>query len=690
MTELSIIIVSYNVKSLLEQAVVSIKKALDGISSEIFIVDNNSIDGSVALIRKKFPEVQLITNNHNFGFAKANNQALKKMNGEFVCLINPDTIVQKNTFQLCLEYLKTHNDTGAVGCKILNPNGTLQLACRRSFPTPWVAFTKVSGLSNLFPGSRLFGKYNLTYIDPLKTIEVDAISGSFMLLRKKTIDETGFLDESFFLYGEDLDWCYRIKENGWKIVYLPDTQIIHYKGSSTREAEFDSIIEFYKAMQIFVEKHFKSGWSFLPRWFLIFGIWSRGSISFLTKFFKKITIPLIDILFLQASLLLSIMIKFGDINVWLSYRLINLIYTFVWFLSFVSIGLYLKKNNNSFKAVEGVVAGLIINTSLTFFLPQYAFSRQVMLVAGLLNCIFLSGWRILFYLSAGSPRSGLLINIGKYIFQRRTLIVADSDSAYGIIRKLDNSLDNKYNIVGFITPDDKNLIIPEILNKPVLGTLKDLKHVVSVHNIHDVIFSTSSIDYQIILETIGNAEISNVDFKMIPADFDLIIGNTHIDTLYNIPLVNLDYNFYKTQNILFKRILDFAVTFIFFPFLILLFLYILLSPKYELKKINIFDGMGDKIKVLAVKNNGKLYINGLGKIPLFFEVMRGRISLVGSKIVQFDSCSNVKGYKPGLTGLIQISKTNSEKDIQQLNQFYLKNYSLLLDMEILFKSIFHT
>ena len=224
MVNLSVIIVNYNVKVFLEQALHSILKALEGISSEVFVVDNASRDGSVALIKKKFPDIKLIENKKNVGFARANNQALQKAGGNVVCLINPDTLVSEDTFRICLDYLKTHKDVGMVGCKILNPDGTLQLACRRSFPTPWVAFSKVVGLNDLFPKSKLFGKYNLTYLDPEKTTEVDAISGSFMMIQKRAIDDIGLLDETFFLYGEDLDWCYRMGQAGWKIVYLPKTQ----------------------------------------------------------------------------------------------------------------------------------------------------------------------------------------------------------------------------------------------------------------------------------------------------------------------------------------------------------------------------------------------------------------------------------------------------------------------------------
>ena len=210
--DLSVIIVNYNVRDFLENALVSIEKALEArlengkqITSEVFVVDNGSDDGSVELVRKKFPHVHLLVNEENLGFARANNAALKKVHGRYLLLINPDTIVQEDTLKAMIEFFESNPAVGAAGCRILNPDGTLQLACRRSFPSPWVSFTKTTGLSALFPRSKLFGRYNLTYLNPNEICEVDAISGSFMIVRRTVYEQVGGLDENFFMYGEDLD-----------------------------------------------------------------------------------------------------------------------------------------------------------------------------------------------------------------------------------------------------------------------------------------------------------------------------------------------------------------------------------------------------------------------------------------------------------------------------------------------------
>ncbi|HEY7752021.1 MAG TPA: glycosyltransferase family 2 protein, partial [Ignavibacteriaceae bacterium] len=218
--DLSIIIVNYNVKEFLQNLLHSIEKASSNISKEIIIVDNASEDGSVELIKQKFSSVNMIENKTNLGFGKANNQALKIAKGEYILLINPDTIVSEDTFHTLLNFFNSNPEAGLAGCKILNPDGTLQLACRRSFPGPWTSFCKVTGLSNLFPNSKIFARYNLTYLDENLTYEVDAISGSFMMMRRDVYEKAGGFDEQFFMYGEDLDLCYRIKEVGYKVFYV--------------------------------------------------------------------------------------------------------------------------------------------------------------------------------------------------------------------------------------------------------------------------------------------------------------------------------------------------------------------------------------------------------------------------------------------------------------------------------------
>ncbi|HUX93839.1 MAG TPA: glycosyltransferase family 2 protein, partial [Ignavibacteriaceae bacterium] len=298
--ELSIIIVNYNVKEFLQNLLHSIAKASQNIISEIIVVDNASDDGSPELIRENFPNVKLIVNEENLGFSKANNIGLKAASGDFLLLINPDTIVREDTFQKMLKFFEEFPTAGMAGCKILNPDGTLQLACRRSFPGPWTSFCKVTGLSSIFPNSKMFASYNLTYLDEDQTYEVDAISGSFMMIRKEAMKLVGGLDEQFFMYGEDLDLCYRIQKAGFKVFYVHSTQIIHYKGESTKRSSIDETKIFYDAMKLFVKKHLSN--SFLVELILTTAITFRKFFAFLGKRKLIIMSVFFDIIFFDLSI----------------------------------------------------------------------------------------------------------------------------------------------------------------------------------------------------------------------------------------------------------------------------------------------------------------------------------------------------------------------------------------------------
>ncbi|SVC90051.1 uncharacterized protein METZ01_LOCUS342905, partial [marine metagenome] len=239
---------------------------------EIIVVDNYSHDDSCRMVKNEFPQIKLIRNKENLGFSKAVNIGLEKSRGEFICLLNPDTLVSDNTFNKLLDYITLNPNTGCIGPKILNPDGTLQLACKRSFPDPFSAFFKLIGLSRLFPESIRFGKYNLTFLDENKIHDVDAISGSFMLFPKLIVDKIGAFDESFFMYGEDLDFCHRIKQIGYNIIYNPITSIIHYKGESAKTAPYDMIQLFYIAFH----KYYKKYSDQYPSWKLLHFIVSFG------------------------------------------------------------------------------------------------------------------------------------------------------------------------------------------------------------------------------------------------------------------------------------------------------------------------------------------------------------------------------------------------------------------------------
>lgn len=266
--KLSIIIVNYNVSNELKQCLISVKNSLQNIESEIFVVDNNSSDDSCEMIRQFFPTVNLIENNENVGFAKANNQAIQRVVGEYILLLNPDTIVASDSFSKMIAFADDHSDLGGLGVKMVDENGNFLPESKRGVPTPFVALCKISGLYKLFPKSDTFNHYYLGALPVDEVNEIEILAGACMLLRKSVIDAVGWLDEQYFLYGEDIDISYRILQQGYKNYYLPTTQIVHLKGVSTKKNQQKSIKAFYAAMEIFVDTHFKSLSSQFSIWFL--------------------------------------------------------------------------------------------------------------------------------------------------------------------------------------------------------------------------------------------------------------------------------------------------------------------------------------------------------------------------------------------------------------------------------------
>ena len=253
--KLTVIIVNYNVKFFVEQCLDSLERALDGIDSEVFVVDNHSSDGSIEYLKPRFPKVIFIESNHNLGFARANNMAIRQAEGQYVLLLNPDTFAGEQTIKQAIEFMDQHPKAGGAGVKMFNTDGTKALESRRGLPTPLTSFYKMCGLCSKFPESRRFGKYYMGYLSWDKPERIDIISGAFCLMRKEALDKAGHLDEDFFMYGEDIDLSYRLLKAGYDNWYLP-LPILHYKGESTHKSSFRYVHVFYQAMLIFFKKHY--------------------------------------------------------------------------------------------------------------------------------------------------------------------------------------------------------------------------------------------------------------------------------------------------------------------------------------------------------------------------------------------------------------------------------------------------
>lgn len=286
--DLSIIILNYNTRQLTMDCLQSVYASTTSYSYEVILIDNNSSDDSIAHFERNYPVARLIKNSENVGFARANNQGIHIAQGRYILLLNSDTVVQSDTFDIMLKFMDEHPKVGSAGCKIVLPDGSLDKACRRGFPTPSASFYYAFGIAKLFPDNPRFNQYQLGYLDPDDTYEVDCLMGAFMLVRKEVIGQVGVLDETFFMYGEDIDWCYRIKQAGWQIYYVPQTSIIHYKGASSRRKPYKIIYEFHRAMVLFHRKHYRQKYSVFTNGFVYAGIGIKFLLSLLkNKLLKK-------------------------------------------------------------------------------------------------------------------------------------------------------------------------------------------------------------------------------------------------------------------------------------------------------------------------------------------------------------------------------------------------------------------
>ncbi len=685
--KISVIIVNYNVKEYLSQALHSIQRALKGISHEIIVVDNASVDGSVPYLKKNFPHIKLIANKENVGFARANNQALELCRGEFVVLINPDTVVQEDTFSKLLEFFEQHSEASAATCKIINPDGTFSIDCRHSIPTPSIAFWKVTGLSKLFPKSRLFGQYNLTYLDPNEIYQVPAISGSFMMIKRAVLEKTGFFDEQFFMYCEDIDLCHRINEQGFKIFYVPTTQIIHYKGESTRKENIDYIVTFSRSLYQFFKKYYEPGSLILFRWLIVVGIFLRGILIFLKNFLRNHFPLLLDVLFLNLFLLFFFFLRyelksgFTWEHFWHDYSVVNLLSTAIFLVTAFYFDVYPRHRFSIHSIVKTNLVTFVVLASLTFFLKQFAFSRLVVAATFFTAPVSMILWRFLLRKYFRPDRRA----IGKDIFSKPTILVGSWQDVEAIYRKLQGRKELDFDLIGWVSVAEEESRQNQF-PLPNLGNLRNLGQIIRLNRVREVIFSAQSLSYEQILRSMSQTDSGRVEYRMVPSNLVVIIGKSQIERLDDYPLVNIDYAIGKPFNRVSKRVFDLLggglALLALFPF----WLFYYLSHAREITEISVPLRGNQFLPLKRFRQDTWLNI-------WFFllQVVKGNFSLVGRPIETGNEFpqEEVFWYKPGITGLVQLNRKRIllPEDTEKYHLFYLKNQSLLLDLEILFKAL---
>ncbi len=679
--KLSVLIVSYNVKNYLLQAIDSIKKSKYNGLIEIIIVDNNSFDGTSLSVKNQHPDIHYIQNQQNIGFGKGINQAAKKSVGEYLFILNPDTIIQEDTIEKLVHYLVKNPQVGMVGPKVLNADGSLQLACKRSIPNISVSLPKMLGLSKLFPNNKWAGKYNLTYLGENQTHSVDAISGSAMVIKKSIFDQLNGFDESFFMYGEDLDLCKRIIQSGFEIHFTPITQIIHYGGESVRSAKFDSINAFFNSMTLFYKKHFSISTSIILSIFIRGGIWIKKTSAFLKEWKSQILSFLLDGFIIIGSY--GFIINFGvqnNILVFHGYGILSFGIFSVWIFSGYLFFLYGKNILSYYHGCyAGVTGFLIISAFNGIFSPFDDLGHRIN-YGSIMIMVFVPGWRLLvhyFYLRFYGKRIGEKHNL---LFTHRTLVLGLASQADSVVQKLRQKIDSGIDIMGICSKKlfskNKNYSVP------ILGSVNRINEIINSYRIKELIFLSKSFSNHEIMSLIEQTKHLKVSYRIVPRETDILIGKASIDHFGDLSLVSVDIAYHKNLNKILKRTFD-----IVFALLGL----VGLTPIFLWKR---FTGMSIKKESFWTIEQSKFtgYIcssTHLNYSLLLISVLKGHMSFVGNALVPCSEPNpNLKG-KPGFTGITQLKNIKPEDDsFRQAEYYYLQNQGLILDIELIIMSYF--
>ncbi len=527
----------------------SVHSALKDIDAEVFVVDNASSDDSCSMVKQKFPTVKLIENYQNVGFSKANNQAIAQSQGKYILLLNPDTVVQEDTFTKCIAFMNSHSDAGAITVKMIDGKGNYLPESKRGFPSPWVSFFKIFGLTSLFPKSKIFARYYLGHLDKNATNQIDVLPGAFMFIKKEALNKSGLLDEQFFMYGEDIDLSYRITQAGYKNYYYPECQIIHYKGESTKKGSLNYVLIFYKAMIIFAKKHFKSNKASTFIILINFAIYFRAFLSIIKRIINTLWLPTLDALLIALGLLTITPIwenfRFQSSNVYPTeyVAILGSFYIIAWLLTLWINGAYDKPQKLT-DSIKGILTGSILILVVYSILPnEIRFSRAIILLTGFWALI--STLSVRFLLSKLNPRA--IIN-NKFI---KKIAIVGSNSEEQRVKDILNNSGVKYIYVG-------NFELKEAENQNSIS-FERLEEFVRINSVDELIFCTQSISMQNIVTAMLFLSSLGKEYKIAPHEGSFIIGSNSIEStgeLYTLDIKAIGTQASKRN----KRLFDLSIS----------------------------------------------------------------------------------------------------------------------------------
>ena len=553
MKRLSIIIVNYNVKHFLEHCLLSVFRALENIDAEVFVVDNQSTDGSVKMVQTTFPQVKLIANTNNVGFARANNQAVARATGEHILFLNPDTIVAEDCFERCLAAMDARPEVGALGPRLVDGKGIFLPESKRGFPSAWVAFCKIVGLSSVFKNSKKFNQYHQGFLPEHETNEVDVLVGCFMLCRKKVIDKVGSFDETYFMYGEDIDLSYQIKKGGYKNLYFPKTTAIHYKGESTKKGSLNYVKMFYKAMIIFAKKNFASGKKGGYIFLITLAVYLRAVLAFFKRLLSILSLPILDSFILLGSL-------WTMLTVWKTYvkpatdystGLLS-IFFFTYLLSWIGSIFFSGGYDKPYKQqrlLRGMLVGSILIISLYALLPEnFRFSRGITVIGAVIGTLAILASR--YFLQ----RLGVKSALSQDQLDRKTIIVGHAEEEKEIKSLIEQAGIHK-NFIGAASPSQEKFDYQ-------ITSLDKLKPISELYGAGEIIFSQHHLSFKEIITQIEKIGPS-YDYKIHSFGTDSIIGSNSKNTAGDLYTTELIYTIHSQASRRNKRVVDIIFSLLF-------------------------------------------------------------------------------------------------------------------------------
>ncbi|MEN9347031.1 MAG: hypothetical protein RLZZ77_542 [Bacteroidota bacterium] len=640
---LTIVIVNYNVQYFLEQCLLSVEKAIQGIEAEVYVVDNNSVDGSVLMVEQRFPWVKLIANKQNTGFSKANNQAMRLAKGEHVLLLNPDTVIEEDTLSKVLQFMDEHPDVGGLGVKMVDGKGRFLPESKRGLPTPETAFYKIFGVSRLFPRSKKFNRYYLGHLSNEEVHEIEILSGAFMWMRKSALDKVGLLDEAFFMYGEDIDLSWRIVQGGFKNYYYPHTRIIHYKGESTKKGSLNYVYVFYNAMVIFARKHFSQKNAELFSFFIHLAIWLRASVAIMYRFIKAIALPVFDI---ALSLLLLAGLKewyalakgkiYDDHLVWPVFLVCASLWSFSAYLG----GAY-DKPLKPWRALKALALASVLLLMAYSLLPEnMRFSRALMVFGSI-------GSFVVFFLNRVLVN---MISSGKTgLEKKKSKRIAIVGSMSEIDRVLTIFKQTNYDIgwVAKVSPGGASTA------EGYTGRHDQLDDIVRVHKLDEVVFCAKDITASDIISFMSSVEKGELEFKIAPPESLYIIGSNSVETSGDVFILDVN-SVSKKENRRSKRWFDIG---------------------FALAQLPV-------LPLVAVWQQ-----QPLGYFSNWMQVVIGKKSWVGFAKEENPSSSLPPLKQGAVNPMSHLHQANLNEDqVHKLNVFYAKDYRIIHDLRILFRA----